>query len=178
MHVTLKKGHTVLLATGQPFKAQSVNKDAVETDPLYRWSELRSEYEAQANIQMAQTIVVNGGWYGLGWYWIPFWNCYGFLPGDGICLARSAGDSIRLARVESAAPDLRPQSGGRVAWLEAGLGGIRQSYASLQRLRRCSHGRRRFQRWRRWRLSRRRRRWRRSSLTGLPIKTSRQGVTR
>jgi uncharacterized membrane protein YgcG len=84
MHVNVKKGHTVLLATGQPFKAQSFNKDAVESDPLYRWSQLRSEYEAQANIQTAQAIVVNGGWYGLGWYWDPFWNCYAFLPGDGI----------------------------------------------------------------------------------------------
>jgi uncharacterized membrane protein YgcG len=83
-HVNLKKGHMVLLAAGQPFKAQSFNKDAVEGDPLYRWSELRSEYEAQANIQTAQAIVVNGGWYGLGWYWDPFWNCYAFLPGDGI----------------------------------------------------------------------------------------------
>lgn len=84
MHVNVKKGHTVLLATGLPFKAQSFNRDAVESDPLYRWSELRSEYEAQANIQTAQAIVVNGGWYGLGWYWDPFWNCYAFLPGDGI----------------------------------------------------------------------------------------------
>jgi uncharacterized membrane protein YgcG len=84
MHVNVKKGHTVLLATGQPFKAHSFNKAAVEGDPLYRWSNLRSEYEAQANIQTAQTIVVNGGWYGLGWYWDPFWNCYAFLPGDGI----------------------------------------------------------------------------------------------
>lgn len=84
MHVNVKKGHTVLLATGLPFKAQSFNRDAVESDPLYRWSELRSKYEAQANIQTAQAIVVNGGWYGLGWYWDPFWNCYAFLPGDGI----------------------------------------------------------------------------------------------
>jgi uncharacterized membrane protein YgcG len=84
MHITLKKGHTVLLAAGQRFKAQSFNTNAVESDPLFRWSELRSEYEAQVNIQMAQTIVVDGGWYGLGWYWDPFWNCYAFLPGDGI----------------------------------------------------------------------------------------------
>jgi hypothetical protein len=83
-HVNLKKGHTILLAGGQPFKAQSFNKDAVEGDPLYRWSELRSEYEAQANVETAQTVVVNGGWYGLGWYWDPFWSCYAFLPGDGI----------------------------------------------------------------------------------------------
>ena len=83
-HVNLKKGHTVLLAGGQPFKAQSFNKDAVEGEPLYRWSKLRSEYEAQANIETAQTVVVNGGWYGPGWYWDPFWSFYAFLPGDGI----------------------------------------------------------------------------------------------
>jgi uncharacterized membrane protein YgcG len=84
MHVTLKKGHTVLLASGQPLKAQSFKKDAVESDRLYRWSKLRSEYEAQANVETAQTIVVNGGWYGPGWYWDPFWSFYAFLPGDGI----------------------------------------------------------------------------------------------
>ena len=83
-HVTLKKGREVLLASGQPFKAQKLNKEAVETDPLYRWSKLRSEYESQANIDAAQTIVVNGGWYGPGWYWDPFWDFYAFLPGDGI----------------------------------------------------------------------------------------------
>jgi hypothetical protein len=84
MHLTLKKGHTVLIAAGQRFKAQSFNKDAVESDPLYHWSKLRSEYEAQANIETAQTVVVNGGWFGPGWYWDPYWSFYAFLPGDGI----------------------------------------------------------------------------------------------
>jgi len=85
-HVNLKKGHLVMLAAGAQFKAQSFKKDAVESDPLYRWSKLRSEYEAQANMETAQTLVVNGGfgWYGPGWYWDPFWNFYAFLPGDGI----------------------------------------------------------------------------------------------
>jgi hypothetical protein len=83
-HINLKKGHIVMLAAGAPFKAQSFNKDTVQSDPLYRWSSLRSEYEAQANLETAQTVVVNGGWYGPGWYWDPFWNFYAFLPGDGI----------------------------------------------------------------------------------------------
>ena len=39
---------------------------------------------AEANIDTAQTVVVNGGWYGPGWYWDPFWNFYSFLPGNGI----------------------------------------------------------------------------------------------
>ena len=83
-HVTLKKGHEALLANGQTLKSQKLNEEAVETDPLYRWSSLRSQYEAEANINTAQTVVVNGGWYGPGWYWNPFWGFYSFLPGDGI----------------------------------------------------------------------------------------------
>jgi FecR protein len=83
-YVTLKKGHEVLVTDGQPLKSQSLNKEAVEGDPLYRWSKLRSEYEAEANVDTARMVVVNGGWYGAGWYWDPFWSFYAFLPGDGM----------------------------------------------------------------------------------------------
>ena len=57
-----------------------------QQDPLYAWSNLRSEYEAQASAQSAQIIYAGGGpwWYGPGWYWNPYWDVYGFLPGDGI----------------------------------------------------------------------------------------------
>lgn len=82
-HVTLKKGHQVLLAR-QPLKSSGINKEASEADDLYRWSKLRSQYEAEANLDAARTVVVGGGWYGPGWYWDPFWSCYAFLPGDGI----------------------------------------------------------------------------------------------
>lgn len=44
--VTLKKGREVLLASAQPLKAQKANKDARESDALYRWSKIRSEYAA------------------------------------------------------------------------------------------------------------------------------------
>jgi FecR protein len=55
-------------------------------DPLYAWSRLRSEYEAQASMQSAQNVFTAGWpyWYGPGWYWNPYWDMYGFLPGDGI----------------------------------------------------------------------------------------------
>jgi hypothetical protein len=82
-HVTLKRGHEALLASAQPFHSQKVDKNAVEADPLYRWSKLRSQYEAEANLDTAQTIVANGGWYGPGWYWDPFWGFYSFMPADG-----------------------------------------------------------------------------------------------
>jgi hypothetical protein len=83
-YVTLKKGHEVLVSDVQPLKSQGLNKEAVEADPLYRWSKLRSEYEAEANVDTARMVVVNGGWYGAGWYWDPFWSFYAFLPGDGM----------------------------------------------------------------------------------------------
>ena len=82
-HVTLKKGHEVVFASGLPLKAQGLDKNAVNSDPLYRWSALRSEYEAQANVDAAQIVVVNGGWYGAGWYWDPYLSYYSYLPGDG-----------------------------------------------------------------------------------------------
>jgi hypothetical protein len=81
--VTLKKGHEVAFASAEPLKAHRFDRNAVEATSLYRWSELRSKYEAQANVSAAQNVVVYGGWYGPGWYWAPFWNCYTFLPGGG-----------------------------------------------------------------------------------------------
>jgi hypothetical protein len=83
-HVSLKKGHGVVLAGDRPLRAQDFRKDVVESDPLYAWSKLRSEYAAEANVNTAQTILVGGGWYGPGWYWDPYWSFYSFLPGSGI----------------------------------------------------------------------------------------------
>lgn len=61
-------------------------KEVAGQNPLYAWSNLRSEYEAEASMQSARTIFVGGGpdWYGPGWYWNPYWDMYGFIPGDGI----------------------------------------------------------------------------------------------
>jgi hypothetical protein len=61
-------------------------KARASQDPLYAWSNLRSEYEAEASMQSARNIFVAGSpyWYGPGWYWNPYWSAYGFIPGDGI----------------------------------------------------------------------------------------------
>ncbi len=67
-----------------PLKSQGFNKNAVEAEDLYRWSKLRGEYVAEANIDAAQTVMVNGGWYGPGWYWDPYWSFYSYLPGYGM----------------------------------------------------------------------------------------------
>lgn len=83
-HVTLKKGHEVMAADGQPFKAQKFNENVLEASDLYRWSQLRSDYEAQANLNATQTILAYGGWYGPGWYWSPYWDFYSFIPPFGM----------------------------------------------------------------------------------------------
>ncbi len=81
--VKLGKGHEALMAEGQALK-QKYNKHVVENDPLYRWSKLRSEYASESNVETANTLVMDGGWWGPGWYWDPFWADFAFLPGDGI----------------------------------------------------------------------------------------------
>jgi hypothetical protein len=81
----LGKGHQLALdGTGKV--AHFDTKAQAAQDPLYAWSNLRAEYEAQASMQSARTILVAGSpyWYGPGWYWNPYWSFYGFVPGDGI----------------------------------------------------------------------------------------------
>lgn len=80
---TLKKDDAVFLASEKPLKKRDFTMKAAQEDPLYVWSKVRSEAEAQANASMAQTIAVNGGWYGPGWYWNPYWADYAFVPGAG-----------------------------------------------------------------------------------------------
>jgi hypothetical protein len=84
-HVNLKKGREVAL--GGPLKARHFDTKATAAeDSLYAWSNLRSEYVAEASMQSARSIYVGGSpyWYGAGWYWNPYWDMYGFIPGDGI----------------------------------------------------------------------------------------------
>jgi hypothetical protein len=82
-NVDLGKGHEAQLQA--PLQSQKFDRKAAEKDSLYQWSKLRSEYLAEANIESAQTLVVNnGGWYGGGWYWNPWFASYAWVPGDGM----------------------------------------------------------------------------------------------
>jgi hypothetical protein len=83
-HVNVKKGHEVLPAESQPLKAEKFDKSQVENDPLYRWSDLRSEYAANSNVQEANSLATLGGWWGPGWYWDPFFMDFAFMPGWGL----------------------------------------------------------------------------------------------
>jgi hypothetical protein len=83
--VNLKKDRQLALA--QSFKSTHFDAKAqAAQDPLYAWSNLRSEYEADASMESARNIFVGGDpyWYGAGWYWNSYWDMYGFIPGDGI----------------------------------------------------------------------------------------------
>ena len=85
--VTVKGGHELALNREGKLKATSFDKKIAENDDLYRWSSLRSDYLAQANVAAARVYVVNGwygpGWFGAGWYWSPWWGAYTFLPANG-----------------------------------------------------------------------------------------------
>ncbi|HZS51126.1 MAG TPA: hypothetical protein VFA54_09715 [Bryobacterales bacterium] len=82
-HVTVQKNEEVLLEQ-HPLKARKLDEKTIQADPLYRWSKLRSEYLARANIDTARTVVMYGGWYGPGWYWDPFWGFYSYVPAWGV----------------------------------------------------------------------------------------------
>ncbi len=82
--IRLKKGHEVLLAAGQAPVRQKFDVAQVETDPLYRWSKLRSEYATEANVNEGNALMAEGGWWGPGWYWDPFWADFAFMPGWGL----------------------------------------------------------------------------------------------
>lgn len=79
--IELKKGKEAVL--NAPLRAEKFDRNI--HDELYNWSNVRSEYLAQAAAESARTYVVNaGGWYGPGWYWNPWFGMYSFIPGSGI----------------------------------------------------------------------------------------------
>jgi hypothetical protein len=80
--ITLKKGDG--LALNGDAKKRDFDLKAEEKQPLYVWSKVRSQDEAQANLHTANLIVAGGSWYGPGWYWDPLWSSYAFMPGAGI----------------------------------------------------------------------------------------------
>lgn len=80
---SIGKGHEISLTDNPTLKSQDFDKKLAKAQPLYVWSNVRSQQEAQANEQIATTLMANGGAYGPGWYWDPFWADYAFIPGAG-----------------------------------------------------------------------------------------------
>jgi hypothetical protein len=84
------KGGKQITLVGEAVKPVSFNKDKaqVERDDLYRWSELRSQYLGEANIDLAAQYAGYGPQYGYGgfapgWAWDPYLYGYDWLPGGG-----------------------------------------------------------------------------------------------
>jgi hypothetical protein len=89
--IKLKAGHQLAIAANAPEKTARFDKKALNGDDLYRWSSLRSDYEAEANVDAARIVVADGwgpGYWGAGlwggWGWDPWFGAYTFLPTDGI----------------------------------------------------------------------------------------------
>ncbi len=83
----LYKGDQVALGPGNPkLKVKGFHVKSTETNnSLYAWSKLRSEYSAETNMSLAETVAgTNPYWYaGAGWYWDPYFSAFGFIPGEG-----------------------------------------------------------------------------------------------
>lgn len=84
-YIKVKGGHEFDLKDTANLKTRKFNKSTYEEGDLYRFSNLRSQYLAEANIDAAGLYVGGApGWYGAGWYWDPFFTAYTWILGDGI----------------------------------------------------------------------------------------------
>ena len=79
--VELKGGREVNVSSDAPFKAQKFDKKK-DVDDFYNWSALRSQYESEANVEVAR--FAPGGLAGPNWYWDPWFSAYTFVPGEGV----------------------------------------------------------------------------------------------
>ena len=78
----IKGDHQVGLAGNEAVQSVSFQRDQAE-DALYNWSSLRSQYLAEANLNLASEYAGYGAM-APGWYWdAGFWG-YTWLPGDGL----------------------------------------------------------------------------------------------
>ncbi len=81
------KGGKQITLVGEAVKPVGFNKDRSEDD-LYRWSELRSRYLGEANVDLASQYADYGPGYGYGgfapgWAWDADLYGYDWIPGGG-----------------------------------------------------------------------------------------------
>lgn len=74
------KGKEVVL-TAASLKPVGFDRDA--KDDLYRWSNIRAGYLAEANVATARNYYVNGYAPYAGWYWDPYFDFWSWMPYDG-----------------------------------------------------------------------------------------------
>lgn len=78
--IDLKGGRELNVASDAPLKAQKFDKKK-DADDFYNWSALRSQYESEANMDIARYAP---GVVSPGWFWDPWYSAYTFVPGNGI----------------------------------------------------------------------------------------------
>lgn len=66
-------------------KLKTVGFDRKAEDDLYRWSNVRAGYLAEANMSTAQTYYAGGygPYWNAGWYWDPYFAMWSWMPYDG-----------------------------------------------------------------------------------------------
>jgi hypothetical protein len=77
------KGGRQFVLNGEATKPQRFDKNQAKDDDLYKWSNLRSAYLGDANIDLASSYAGYGG-FTPGWYWAGGPFGYTWLPGDGL----------------------------------------------------------------------------------------------
>ena len=83
--IKVKGGHELDVNSTARVKPVKFDKDEYQQTDLYRFSNLRSEYLAEANVDAARIYWPGAaGWYGAGWYWDPLFLGYTWIPGDGM----------------------------------------------------------------------------------------------
>ena len=97
-NVKLKGGHELDLNASGKLKSRKFDEKSYEQSDLYHFSNLRSEYAAEANVDAAHLYYAGGpGWYGPGWYGIRRSRRIPGFRVTGSYTARLAGDSIHQA---------------------------------------------------------------------------------
>jgi hypothetical protein len=132
------KGKEVALNGGALLKPVGFDRKA--EDELYRWSDVRSGYEAEVNAASAQNVYINGGWgmgYGPGWFWNPYFDTFAWLPGDGFFMSPfgypffSPGYAIYVPRYYGGGTFL-PRPRGVLAGRPVGAPGFRSGIPSAR----------------------------------------------
>jgi len=89
--VTVKAGHELALLNADTvgkLKTAKFDKSMYQETDLCRFSNLRSQYTAEANVNAASLYWPGGpGWSGAGWYWDSAFYGYTWIPGNGIFLS-------------------------------------------------------------------------------------------
>ena len=83
--IKVKEDRQLALNSDRPSPQKFDAKQTQAHDDLYAWSDLRSQYLGDANLNLAETYAGYGGYgYAPGWAWAGYPYGYTWLPGTGL----------------------------------------------------------------------------------------------